>query len=86
MDADLDVDAAGADDSYLLSVSVTGANLIDLGEISVVIDVMGVNEAPVFDATDDYARAYLRTRRRDRMLERPCRQRILRVVMILPSR
>ncbi len=56
MDADLDVDAAGADDSYLLSVSVTGANQIDLGEISVVIDIVGVNEAPVFDATDDYAR------------------------------
>ena len=56
MDADLDVDAADADDSYLLSVSVTGANQIDLGEISVVIDVMGVNEAPVFDSTDDYAR------------------------------
>ena len=56
MDADLDVDAADADDSYLLSVSVTGANQIDLGEISVVIDVMGVNEAPEFDSTDDYAR------------------------------
>ena len=56
MDADLDVDAAGADDSYLLSVSVTGANQIDLGEISVVIDIMGVNEAPEFDSADDYAR------------------------------
>ena len=56
MDADLDVDAAGADDSYLLSVSVTGANQIDLGEISVVVDIMGVNEAPVFDSADTYAR------------------------------
>ena len=56
MDADLDVDAAGADDSYLLSVSVTGANQIDLGEISVVIDITGVNEAPVFDSADTYAR------------------------------
>ena len=53
--ADLDVDAMGADDSYLLSVSVTGANNVNLGEISVVIDVMGVNEMPVF-ATASSAR------------------------------
>ena len=43
-------------DSYLLSVSVTGANNVNLGEISVVIDIMGVNEAPAFDSTDDSAR------------------------------
>ena len=47
-DADLDVDAAGTDESYLLSVSVTGPNNVNLGEISVVIDVDGVNEVPEF--------------------------------------
>ncbi len=52
-DADIDVDGVDAngdpkDSSYLLSVSVTGANNVDLGEISLVIDIMGVNENPVF--------------------------------------
>ena len=54
-DADIDVDGVDAngdpkDSSYLLSVSVTGANNVNLGEISLVIDVMGVNEDPVFAA------------------------------------
>ena len=52
---DLDVDADGADDSYLLSVKVTGANKIELGEISVVIDVQGVNENPSITTTDTSA-------------------------------
>ena len=50
--ADLDVDADGADDSYLLSVKVTGADKVELGEISVVIDVQGVNEKPSITTTD----------------------------------
>ena len=59
-DADIDVDGVDAngdpkDDSYLLSVSVTGANNVNLGEISVVIDVMGVNEAPSVTNADTSA-------------------------------
>ena len=48
-DADLDVDAPGTDDNYLLVVNVAGANNINLGQITVVIEVIGVNEAPMFE-------------------------------------
>ena len=54
--SDLDADADNAVTTMLLSVKAFGENNIELGEISVLITIAGVNEAPSFDSTDDYAR------------------------------
>ena len=55
--SDLDADAADAVTTMLLSVKAFGDNNIELGEISVLITIRAINEAPKFVTTDDYARS-----------------------------